>query len=220
MKTKTLPSQLQKDVSEELQWEPGLDSAKVGVSVVEGVVQLSGHVRSLAEKLAAERAAKRVRGVGAVANELEVELSPAHVRDDLDIAKAAQQALHWNVAIPDDKLKVTVSGGWLTLEGEVMLRYQARLAENAVACLTGVRGVTNRIVVRSGLAAGDVRRQLTAALHRYAAIEAGGIDVQISGGKVVLVGRVRTWPEKELVEDAAWATPSVTMVENRLEVRS
>ena len=213
-----LPAQVQKEVAEELHWEPSLDPSKVGISVEKGVVMLSGHVRSLSEKMAAERAAKRVRGVGAVANELEVELSPTHVRDDVDIASAAQNALQWNYYVPAGRIKVTVSRGWLTLEGEVDAAYELRAAQQAVANLTGVTCITNRITVRPMASSHDVRRQLNTALHRYATIEANSIDVETTGGKVTLKGRVRGWAEKELVEDAAWAAPGVTQVDNRIVV--
>lgn len=179
---------------------------------------LTGQVRSLAEKLAAERAAKRVRGVHAVANELRVEVISGHVRDDVDIAKAVQNALRWNVSVPDDRIKIAVSKGWVSLEGDVPYGYQRRAAEAAVEHLVGVVGVTNSIVVRPPVSPGDVRRQLNAALHRYAQLEAQQVQVETSGGKVVLTGRVRSWHERQLAEDAAWAAPGVTNVDNRIDV--
>jgi osmotically-inducible protein OsmY len=217
---KTVQSSLQHDITNELQWDPILDSSRIGVAVDKGVVVLSGHVRNWMERSAAEEAVKRVRGVTTVANELQVDLAPTHVRDDVDIGKAARDVLRWSVLVPDEDIKVTVSKGRLTLEGKVPYDYQRRAALNAVEHLTGVVGVTNLIQVAPDVSPTDLRRKLTAALHRYAQLEADGIQVQTEGGKVVLSGKARSWCERDLVQDAAWSAPGVTEVDNRIVVGS
>lgn len=215
---KTIATDLQREVIDELEWEPSLDHSKIGVTVENGVVVLSGHVRTLAERQVAEQAAKRVRGVRTVANELEVQLAPTSLRDDVQIASAARHALQWNVVVPDERIKVAVSAGWITLEGDVTFEYQRRAAEAAVAHLVGVRGVTNRVVVRPQVTSTDVRRNLNRALHRYAQLEAEKVKPDLADGKVTLTGRVRSWSERDVIENAAWSTPGVSVVENRLEV--
>ena len=214
----TTQSDLQKNVLAELRWEPGIDSSRIGVAIEKGVVELTGEVRTFAEKRAAEAAVKRVRGVNAVANELEVELLSIHVRGDVDIAKAAMDALRWNVNVPDDRIKVTVDKGWVTLEGSVSAAYQSLAAEFAVESLTGVRGVLNHIVVAPQASAKDVRRQLTTALHRYAQVEADSVQVESEGDKVTLTGKVHSWAERDLVQGAAWRVPGVAHVDNRILV--
>ena len=149
MSTATLTdAQLQRDVLDELRWEPSVDAAHIGVSVKEGIVTLTGHVSSYAEKYAAERAAKRVYGIKAVANELDVKLPGSSRRTDEDIAASAVSALRSNLAVPADKIKVTVSSGWVTLEGEVEWQYQKMAAESAVRYLPGVVGLSNQITVK------------------------------------------------------------------------
>jgi osmotically-inducible protein OsmY len=215
---KTMQSNLQQNILDELKWEPSLDSSRIGVSVENGVVVLTGHVRNLVEKNIAEQAVKRVRGVSAVANELTIDILSGFVRDDVQIAKAAQLALQWNVMVPEDRLKVTVSGGWVSLEGEVPFGYQRRAAQSAVEQLVGVRGVTNKITVCPDVSPVDLRRRLNAALHRYARLEAANIDTITEGSKVVLTGKVHSWAERDQVQDAAWSAPGVTEVDNRIAV--
>lgn len=214
----TTQSDLQTTVLAELRWEPGIDSSRIGVAIEKGVVELRGQVRTFAEKLAAEAAVKRVRGVNAVANELEVDLVSTHVRGDVDIAKAAVDALRWNVNVPDENIKVTVAKGWVTLEGSVPNAYQRLAAESSVESLTGVRGVANRIAVVPQASSKDVRRQLTVALHRYAQLEADAVQVAADGDKVTLTGKVRSWAERDLVQGAAWKVPGVAHVDNRVLV--
>lgn len=216
---KTLQTNLQQDVLAELQWEPSLDSSRIGVAVDSGVVVLTGTVTSLVERQAAERAVKRVKGVTAVANELQVRLGSGLVRDDVHIAKAAQEALRWNVQVPDENIKVTVSKGYVTLDGAVQSAFQRRAAEHAVENLIGVVSVTNRITIAPQPSTMDVRRQLNAALHRHACVEASNIETELIDGRLTLSGTVGSWAERTAVEDAAWSVPGITTVDDRIEVR-
>lgn len=216
----TAESPLQNHVIAELRWEPGIDSSRIGVAVQKGVIELSGHVRTFAERLAAEAAVKRVRGVAAIANELQVDLVAHHVRSDADIAQAVLAALRWNVHIPDGRIKVSVSKGWITLEGTVPAAYQRQAAERAVEDLTGVTGVTNKIAIAPPTTVKDVRAQLTKALHRYAQLEADAVDVQTDGTRVTLTGTVHSWAEHDLVHNAAWKAPGVTHVDNKILVQT
>jgi osmotically-inducible protein OsmY len=214
-------STLQHDVLTELEWDPSIDAGKIGVSVESGVVTLNGHVSSYPEKSAAERIAKRVKGVDAIANDIEVKLDLEGQRDDTDIAKAALDALRWNVALPRDKVKVTVTnGGSVTLEGEVNWDYQRRVAFDAVRSLRGVRLVTNNIAVIPKVKAADVKDKIEAALRRSAEIDSKKISVETSDGRVTLRGSVRSWVEREDAVSAAWAAPGVRKVVDELKVRA
>lgn len=212
-------SDLQQAVEAELQWDPGVDQTGIEVRVDRGVVVLEGRVISHAQRDAAERAAKRVRGVTALANELRVELPPDQVRDDVALAQAATQALRWHSVVPDG-IRVTVSKGWVTLEGEVESGFQRRTAAALMRDLRGVRGVHDLIAVRPACEARDVRRALGAALHRYASLEAAKVDAEVAAGKVTLRGHVGSWTEKAMVEDAAWSAPGVREVDNRLQIEA
>lgn len=217
---KTTQSNLQREVRDELQWEPSLDASRIGVAVENGVVVLSGHVRNLWERGIAEQAVKRLRGVRSVANELQVDLLADATHDDVALAKAGEHALAWHVMVPDKNLKLTVSKGWVTIEGEVPFAYQRRAAQHALEQLVGVRGVTNKISVRPAVAPDDLRRRLNTALHRYACNEFANIETRTEGSRVVLSGKVRSWIERDLVQDAAWSAPGVTEVDNYILVES
>ena len=217
---KTAPHSLQKDILDELQWEPSLESSRIGVSIEKGVAVLTGHVRNLVERGIAERAAKRVRGVAAIANELVVDLNRLEARDDADIAKSAMQALSWNVMVPQDTVQITVTNGCITLEGEVAFGYQRTAAQSTVEQITGVKAVINRLRVTPAVAPVDLRRKLNAALHRYARVEAEGIHADVEGSRVVLRGKVHSWAERDIVQDAAWAAPGVAEVDNLLTIEA
>ena len=208
---------LRDDILDELEWEPSLTATEIGVIVDEGIVTLTGCVYSFPEKWAAQKAALRVSGVKAIANDIEVRLPIENNRSDEDIARAAADALKWDVALPKD-LQVVVENGWVTLSGKAEWQFQKIGANSAVARLMGVKGVINNIKIESNVAPSAVKEKIEAALQRHAASDAKGIRVSADGGKVTLEGLVDSWEEKEAAEDAAWATPGVTDVKNKLSI--
>lgn len=210
--------QLQKKVLEALDWEPGLEAREIGVAANDGVVTLSGLVRSYADRFTAERVVKRLSGVKAMANDLEVRLPGDSHRSDGDLAAAAVRALEWDVNVPNDRIKVRIAGGWLTLEGQVEWQYQRQAAERAVLHLMGIRGVSNQLTLTPRITPVDLKNRIEAAFKRTAELEARKIRVETTGGKVILEGSVHSWAEREEAEDAVWAAPGVTVVEDRLGV--
>ena len=199
----------------QLEWEPGVDASMIGVTAQDGVATLSGYVDTYAAKLAAERAARRVYGVKAIANELEVRLS--HERIDPDIARDALDALKNHVDVPPG-IGVTVREGHITLTGSVEWMFQKLAAERAVKYMRGVRGVFNQISITPRISPKDVQKRITEALHRHADLDARRIQVEAEGGRVILTGNVRSWREKDDAVLAAWAAPGVTAVESRINV--
>jgi len=210
--------ELRKAVESELNFEPSINAAEIGVAAKDGIITLSGNVPSYWEKMAAERAAARVSGVKAVVNEVEVHLPGSSERTDEDIARAALNALQWNVLIPLDRIKVKVSKGWVTLEGIVDWQFQKTAAEKAVRKLIGVKGVIDLIELKPSVSKGEVKAAIEGALKRLAEIDANKIKVETEDGKVVLSGTVRSWFEREEAERAAWAAPGVRTVEDRIAV--
>jgi osmotically-inducible protein OsmY len=210
--------ELKKAVESELNFEPSINAAEIGVAAKDGIITLSGRVPSYWEKMAAERAAARVSGVKAVVNEVEVHLPGSSERTDEDIARAAVNALQWNVLIPLDRIKVKVSKGWVTLEGMVDWQFQKTAAEKAVRKLIGVKGVIDLIELKPSVSKGEVKAAIEGALKRLAEIDANKIKVETEDGKVVLSGTVRSWFEREEAERAAWAAPGVRTVEDRIAV--
>ena len=210
--------EIQQDIVHEIAWEPSLRDADVAVAVRDGVATLAGFARSYSEKWTAERAAEKVRGVRGIANDIAVTLRSESERPDPEIARAALGALKWHAAIPDDRIKVKVQNGWVTLEGSVEWYYQKAAAEQAVRVLTGVLGVSNYVTVEARPVSSDIMRSITTALHRGAQLDAERVSVEVAGHKVVLRGTVRALAEKRDIERVARNAPGVTDVENLVVV--
>ena|ERR1700742_1240077 len=211
-------SEIERDVKEELGWNPDLDAKDIAVSVDGGVVTLTGFVKSYTDKYEAEAAAKRVAGVIAVANDLEVRMPAVDERPDPDIARDAVAALKSQLPVSYEKIKVIVKNGWLTLEGEAEWQYQRQTAESAVRRIKGVKGVTNSIVLKPAAKPTEIKKKIEDAFRRNAELDANRITVEAHGSEVILKGSVRSWVEREEAERAAWSAPGVTNVDDRLVV--
>jgi osmotically-inducible protein OsmY len=209
---------LRQSILDELQWEPSVDAAHIGVAVDNGVVTLTGYVGSYAERMVAERVVQRVKGVYGIAQEIEVRY-PKNVKSaDDQIAKRALKIIAWDTTIPGDKIQVKVEQGWVTLSGDVEWNFQKVSAENAVRKLSGVVGITNSIAVRPKLDASNIKHRIEEALKRNAEVEAKTINVVVSGSRVTLEGKVHAWHERAVAEQAAWAAPGVSIVDDRLKI--
>ncbi len=210
--------QLQRDVVEALKWEPLLSGAELGVTAKDGVITLLGHVDTYPKKLAAERAAKSVFGVGAVAEEIEVKLGMANRKTDTEIAQAAITALKWCNSVPDERITVSVENGWVKLEGDVEWQFQKDEACHEIEDINGVKGVTNLINVQPELKPIEIKDKIQRALQRSATVDASNVVVDVNGSLVTLKGTVRSWAEREDAENAAWAAPGVSKVNDLILV--
>lgn len=210
--------QIQKDALDELKWQPFLNSSEIGVAVKNGIVTLTGNVDSYTKKLSAERAAKKVAGVKAIAEDIQIGVSPSYRKTDPEIAEAVFNALKWHSAVPEEKVKIKVENGIVTLEGELEWEYQRVNAGTAIQNLSGVRSVNNLITVKPKLTPFELEQKIRAAFQRHATIDAGKVNVSTIGNKVILTGKVRSLAESEDAEDVVWAAPGVYQVENKLAI--
>lgn len=209
---------IQEDVMEQLKWEPFLKSSEIGVAVKNGIVTLSGQVDSYSKKLAAENAAKKIAGVRAIAEDIQIGVSPTHRKTDTEIAEAVLNALKWHTMIPDEKIKVKVEDGVVRLDGEVEWEYQRTQAKLVIEDLAGIRYVLNFIKVKPQISATEIRNKINSAFKRSALIDSGKITIEVTGSNVCLKGKVRSYAEKEDAENAVWNAPGVANVDNRLEI--
>lgn len=207
-----------RDVKDELGWEPVLNASEIKVDVHNGIVTLSGYVNFYSEKLAAEKAVKRVKGVKAVAQDIEVRLADNKKIPDSQIAESVVRALEWSTTIPNEKIKIKVDNGWVHLDGKVGWLYQKESAENVVSDITGVRGVNNQIIVEPMIDAMIIKENIRKALERSANLEADKIHIETNGNKVTLKGSARSWNERNEVERAAASAPGVAEVDDQLAI--
>lgn len=210
--------QLQKDVMDQLTWEPKLHAAEIGVAAKNGIITLNGYVSNYEQKVAAEKKAMKVAGVKGLAQEIEVKPIGSNRKDDPEIATVIVNALKWNSSVPNDRIQVKVEDGWVTLNGEVEWWYQLNEAKKAVEALIGVRGVTNLINIKSNMSAENIRSKIQSAFARNASLESKSIKIEVNGSTITLSGYLPGWHEIEEAENAAWTIPGVTRVINRLSL--
>lgn len=209
---------LKQDILDELDFEPSIDASDIGVAVEDGIVTLSGHVASFGQKITVERLVGRVKGVKGIAVEIDVRYPGAVGNADDEIAKRAVNVLKWSNSVPADAVQVKVQDGWLTLTGTVDWNYQKTGAADAVRDLAGVTGISNQIALRPRVSSVDVKKHIEASLKRNAELEAKSIRVNVAGNKVILEGNVNAWHERRIAEQAAWRTPGVVAVDDRLTI--
>ena len=205
-------TQLQQDILAELEWEPSINAAEIGVEVKDGIVTLAGHVNTYAEKWNAERATQRVAGVKALAVEMDVKIEGINNRTDGDIARSVENVMQWTTYLTEDAIKVKVEKGWVTLTGEVEWQYQRQAAADSIRYLMGVSGVSDQITIKTKVTAPAVKSDIEAALKRRAQKEAHEISVSVHGTDVTLTGTVHSWSERELARNTAWGSPGVRSV--------
>jgi osmotically-inducible protein OsmY len=210
--------QLHQDVLDELDFEPSVNAAHIGVAVEDGIVTLSGEVGSFAEKYNAERAVRRVKGVHGIVEHIKVVFPSDKVTGDAEIAERVLASLKWSALVPADRVTVKVENGWVALNGELDWQFQKSAAEAAVRRLSGIKGISNLIKLPPQVAGTNVKQRIEDALKRNAEVEAQRIQVGVNGSKVILNGSVDTWHERNVAESAAWAVPGVTMVEDHLRI--
>ncbi len=210
--------QLQQAVLAELDWEPSVIAGHIGVTANAGVVTLTGHVETYAEKYAAEAATRRVRGVNAVAEEIKVELPFERIRGDDDIGAAAIERLAWDTAVPPDAITVKVEQGWITLIGQVPWYYQKQAAEQAIARLHGVTGISNQLLVKPTVDVSDISDKIRHALRRSWLLDDETVTVRADGGRVHLTGTVHSPHDRQTAWATAWAAPGATSVENDIAI--
>ncbi|PRC91740.1 BON domain [Solimicrobium silvestre] len=211
-------AQIQQDVIEELKWEQSVNATQIGVEVQDGIVTLTGHVHSFADKWHAERAAQRVFGVKALAIEIDISLPGSSHRNDADIARSVENVLEWNTFLPKDHVKVMVEDGWITLTGEVDWRYQKQALATGIRYLLGVKGVSDHIHIRPVVSSNIVKSNIEAALKRHARDNSNNVSVNVHDNNVTLSGTVDNWSERKLACHAAWGTPGVHKVVDNINI--
>ena len=209
---------IQKDVMDELKWEPMLNASEIGVAVKDGVVTLTGTVSNYAKKFAAENATWRIKGVKAVAEELIVQLGEGDKLTDTEIAASVVSTLRWNTVIPDEQIKIKVTGGRVDLSGQVDWNFQKEAVVNAIRGVKGVSGVNNEITIKPRVEPTNIKENIRKALERKADLEADNIRVETIGDRVVLRGSARSWNERKAIAHAAWSTPGVALVEDKIVI--
>jgi len=212
MTTHRTDTAIKQDILDELKWDPKVTETEIGVTVKDGAVTLTGNVPLYSHKYAAHQAAKRIKGVRVIVDEVQVEIPSLMVGSDPDIAKHIAHIFEWNTQIPADKIKAEVKNGYVTVSGEVDWQYQRNYIQKLVEDVKGVRAVINSINIRKRAAVPDIRDAIVKALHRHAGVEADRIGILTFNGQVTLTGNVDSYLERDLIENAVWATPGVTEV--------